>query len=142
MKTSMERVQPIALDIESQSIKDDSKDRPYVFFYEDGGIFRAFLCSSVSVETEGGTVTAKGSDGLPLVVVPSDTTWRLVHKNLLEFVPGSIMEQVEAVGLKQKQEIRKKIYKKLGYDIEDEDKSKEKKEKRAKDKLPMPGQYV
>lgn len=128
MKTSMERMFPIAMDIQEQHDKDPGRD--YVFFYDDGSIYRAFLADGV--EIGGGMVKAYVKQplsdlNLTLVAVPDDTAWRLVHKSLLEFTSGAMLEQIELIGAKQKQDLKEKMFKKLGWD--EEGKTKKKKDK-------------
>jgi len=131
MKTSMERVYPIAKDMQEQL-----EDRPYndfVFFYDDG-VFRAFGANGVHIDEHKVTAWTK-FDGktTDLITLPADTPWRLIHKSLLEFVNGATMEQLELIGTRQKQELRDKMFKKLGWDEEG------KKTKKSKTDLKVEG---
>lgn len=111
----MDRKYPILIDIGTQIEQNPQKD--YVFFYDDGQVYRAFMCDRIHV----GNKTVNAYDGIRVIVtIPADTTWRLVHRNSLEFVLGSDMEAVELNNLKQKKDIQKKLIKDLGLDEKEE----------------------
>jgi len=117
MKTQMDRKYPILVDIGSQVEKDPSHE--YVFFYDDGAVYRAFSCDQIDTSTPE-KVSALLS-GKVIVTVPSETVWRFIHKDNLEFVAGSDMEEIELTNLKQKKDIQKKLIKSLGLDKDDTD---------------------
>jgi len=121
MKIQLDRRYPIAMDIGTQL--DDSKC-DYVFFYDDGGVFRAFACDEVT--TNEFIVTATQRDGRIVVTLPADTIWRMVNKSVLEFVTGAEMEESELTNYKAKRDLTKKLVKDLGLkkkkgDPKDED---------------------
>lgn len=119
MKTSMERVYPIAKDMAEQIEANPSRN--YVFFYDDG-VFRAFLVDGVEAGEHSVTAwrhpESPDDERDPIVTIPSTTAWRLVHKSCLEFVNGAMLEQLELIGSKQKLDLREKMLKKLGLDKE------------------------
>jgi hypothetical protein len=116
VKTQMERRYPIAIDIGTQL---DQSPCQFVFFYDDGGVFRAFAADSTMVRDE--TVTAYGSDNKEVVVIPKDTVWRLVNKNVLEFVTGAEMEEIEMTNYKKKHDLQKSLVESLGLEKEKEE---------------------
>ena len=138
MKTSMERVYPIARDMAEQI--EASPGRDYIFFYDDG-VFRAFLVDGVEPGEHSVTAYHKtGEEKAPVITIPSATTWRLVHKSCLEFVSGAMMEQLELIGSKQKQDLKEKMMKKLGFD---KDGKKAKRKDSSVEGIPLKtGQYA
>lgn len=113
MKTSMERVYPLVKDMHEQ--EELFPDREYVFFYDDGQVYRAFLVDRVKVYEK--YVEALAGEKI-IVTVPGEASWRLIHKSNLEFVNGATMEQIELIGSRQKQDLKEKMLKKLGLDKE------------------------
>lgn len=80
----MQRSIPVVKDI-----KEQLKLRPgatHAFLYDDGGVFRAFAAGSIIIGPD--TVTAL-YEGEQVVMVPVDTSWRLVSLNSLNIVTGA-----------------------------------------------------
>jgi hypothetical protein len=129
MKTQMDRSYPIILDVVDQ--KEIHPNMEYVFLYDDGHAFRAFLCDGVLVneyvveafETIKGDLWHENTTKT-LVKIPSDTIWRLVHVSNIEFISGRDMEKVERENYKNKRLVQKEF--KLEVDEMDKDDDKEK----------------
>lgn len=109
MKTQMERMYPILVDIGTQLEK--NADKEFVFFYDDGNVYRAFTCDAVSVERY---VVRALSDNQAIVTIPSETTWRMIKRDRLEFVTGKEMDEADIRNLKAKKDLQKALIKELG----------------------------
>lgn len=112
MNLQLSRMIPIAKDIGTQL--SENPGRQYVFFYDDGPVFRAFACERVLIGKD--TVSAMDSHDLSLAIIPKDTTWRLVHKSNLDFVSGLDIEEMELRNFKVKCDLQKRLLKELGLD--------------------------
>lgn len=113
MKPQMNRKYPILQDIGTQL--ESFPLSKYVFFYDDGQVYRAFVCDKINVTER--IVEAFRNDSM-IVSIPSETTWRMVRKDNLEFILGSEMEEVEYHNMKLKKDLNKRMMKEL--DLEDE----------------------
>ena len=116
MKPQMDRRYPIAIDIGTQL---ETSPCEFVFFYDDGGVFRAFGANYTVVGED--TVQAYGVDNRVVVEIPRDTIWRLVNKTVLEFVTGSEMEETEMTNYKMKRDLQKRLVESLGLEKRVED---------------------
>ena len=112
MKAQMDRKYPILVDVGEQAQKKPSSE--YVFMYDDGAVYRAFSCQTIDVGTS--IVSALDNDGIIVCSIPSDTPWRYIHKDNLEFVTGAEMEEVELRNFKTKRDLQKSLMKELGLD--------------------------
>lgn len=112
MKTQMERVYPILKDVGVQSEEDPRNVA--VFLYDDGQAYRAFMCTNVKVNE--GIISVHGWNGDIYLMLPSDTPWRLVRRDKLEFVTGAQMEETEIRGLKAKKDLTESLIDEFGLD--------------------------
>ncbi len=115
MKTQQERVYPVLLDIGTQLEREPHRD--FIFFYDDGQVYRAFPCDDITVDRY---IVSAISDNRVIVKIPADTSWRLLKKDRLEFVSGAEMDEADIKNLKAKKDQQKKLVKEAGEDVKHE----------------------
>jgi hypothetical protein len=114
MKTQMDRSYPLILDLQDQIDRTPSGPQ-YVFLYDDGPVFRAFLCEDVIV----GRNSVRAMIGTKVVVkIPARTDWRMVHLESIRLETGATMEEAELRNLSQKRTLQKQLIDELGLKSE------------------------
>jgi hypothetical protein len=114
MKTHMDRSYPIILDLQDQIDRTPSGPQ-YVFLYDDGPVFRAFLCEEVHV----GKSSVRAMIGTKVVVkIPARTDWRMVHLESIRLETGATMEEAELRNLSQKRTLHNRLIDELDLKTE------------------------
>lgn len=112
MKAQMDRKYPILKDVGEQV--ENNPESEYVFMYDDGQVYRAFACHSISANDY--IVEAFDVNQRVVCTIPADTPWRYVHRDNLEFVTGAEMEETELRNFKAKRDLQDRLLKELGLD--------------------------